>query len=202
MRAQTFSIMGFCLLLSQSACQTQSIEDTSFENVQSAFWETLTKNCGKTFKGSSSYPDDPGDSFFGKQLNAHVETCMDNEIHVPFSVGDDTSRTWIFTRNNQGLQLKHQHLHDDGTPDDISNYGGLAASGESALVQAAANTEVSQISLSFPADEYTQELLPEAATNVWTISLASAPHDKFSGLTYYLTRHNKPRFKANLVKSD
>jgi len=202
MRATSFSFIGLCLLFSQTACQTQTYDDNSFANVQSAFWEALTKSCGKTFEGFSSFPDSPSDSFYGKSLSANVETCMDNEIHVPFAVGEDRSRTWIFTRNSQGLQLKHQHLHADGTPDEISNYGGIATTGESALVQAGTNTEVSQIIVSFPADEFTRKLLPEASTNVWNITLTVAPYDEFSGISYYLTRHNKPRFKANLVRNN
>ncbi|MBT8142036.1 MAG: hypothetical protein KJO88_06690 [Gammaproteobacteria bacterium] len=159
----------------------------------------MSNNCGKTFSGYSSFPDDPEDSFHGKLLVAHIETCLDNEIIVPFKVGDNTSRTWIFTRTSEHVQLKHQHLHKDGTPDEISNYGGNADSGDSALVQAASHTELSQISLSFPADDYTRKLLPEAATNVWNITLLSNPENGYAGIVYYLTRHDKPRFKALLT---
>jgi len=85
-----------------------------------------------------------------------------------------------------GLQLKHQHLHEDGTPDGDTNYGGTTNTNGTAFAQA------------FPADEFTQQLIPAASTNVWNLSLS----DDKESLTYYLERHDKPRFKATLKRSD
>ena len=201
-------LLGLTLFL--CACQSaispnaslRAQSSQSLDDLQDAFWESLTRNCGKTFIGVSSFPDDPEDSFFGKSLKAKIDTCSDKEIHVPFHVGTNTSRTWIFTRGKDGLQLKHQHLHNDGSPDEVSNYGGMASTGNSALVQASSNTEVSQVSLSFPADDFTKQLIPDAATNVWTLTILSSPSNEFAGITYYLTRHNQPRFKASLARVD
>lgn len=41
---------------------------------------------------------------------------------------------------------------------------------------------------SFPADAFTAQLLPEAATNVWTLTLEAGER-----LIYHLTRHGEPR---------
>lgn len=45
---------------------------------------------------------------------------------------------------------------------------------------------------SFPADAETTELIPEAATNVWTLQID--PEKK--QFVYYLERQKKPRYKA------
>jgi hypothetical protein len=55
-----------------------------------------------------------------------------------------------------------------------------------------ANDKSTNISHSFAADEHTYTILPEAKTNVWTLSF-DEENNKF---IYYLERHSKPRFKA------
>ncbi|MDX2219370.1 MAG: hypothetical protein SF172_10135 [Burkholderiales bacterium] len=140
--------------------------------------------CGARFEGESVLPRDPGDSFAGKKLVATLATCGESEIRVPFAVGEDRSRTWLITRTPNGLQLKHDHRHADGTPDKITMYGGLVRAGGSAEQQA------------FAADAHTAKLIPEAATNVWTLTLSPDGQS----LTYYLERNGKPRFKAVLKR--
>ncbi|MFD2366626.1 hypothetical protein [Pseudoduganella sp. GCM10020061] len=149
-----------------------------------AFFAKLGSLCGATFEGASVFPRDAGDAFAGKKLVANVAKCGTNEIRVPFIVGEDRSRTWIFTRTGGGLELKHDHRHADGTPDEQTMYGGMASGSGSAHAQ------------SFHADAYTAKLIPAAATNVWTVSLS--PDGKT--LTYFLERDGKPRFKAELQR--
>ncbi len=150
---------------------------------QHAFFNKLADMCGTSYQGYSSFPDDPEHDFHGKLLVAHIDSCSENEIRIPFSVAEDKSRTWVIRLDATGLSLKHDHRHADGSPDDVTNYGGTAASG-------------SAFSQSFPADGFTAELIPAASTNVWTISL-----DIDAGsLTYYLERNKNPRFKATLLQ--
>lgn len=149
-----------------------------------AFFANLGALCGATFEGASVFPRDPGDAFAGKKLTAHVANCSANEIRVPFIVGEDRSRTWVFTKTGAGLELKHDHRHADGTPDELTMYGGMASTGGSAHAQ------------SFHADAYTAKLLPAASTNVWTVTMS--PDGKT--LTYALERDAKPRFKAELTR--
>ena len=151
---------------------------------QKAFFGSLTSLCGETFEGEMTFPTEGQDSFAGKLLVAKFESCSDTEIRVPFYVGSDKSRTWIFSKTEQGLQLKHDHRHEDGTPDEINMYGGVAKSGGTALSQ------------SFPADEHTKSIIPAASTNVWNISL----NEEGTELVYHLERHNAPRFTAVLKK--
>ena len=57
----------------------------------------------------------------GQDMVMHVRECGDAEVRIPFHIGDDRSRTWVFTRTTDGIRLKHDHRHEDGSEDDISN---------------------------------------------------------------------------------
>ena len=149
---------------------------------QDAFFATLERLCGERFVGEAVFPEDPGDDWRDQELVATFETCTEEELRIPFHVGENRSRTWVIRRVAGGLELKHDHRHDDGTPDEITDYGGTTAEPGTALAQ------------SFPADRHTAELIPEAATNEWFLSLDASGQS----LTYYLERHGKPRFKAIL----
>lgn len=149
-----------------------------------AFMQNLNSLCGARFEGEMTFPNEGQDSFEGKLLVAEFADCSDIEMAIPFAVGEDTSRTWLVSAVDGGLQLKHDHRHADGTPDEISMYGGRTAESGSANQQ------------SFAADEYTKRLIPEASTNVWSLSL----NDDKTTLTYHLERHQKPRFTAILKR--
>ncbi len=166
-------------------------------SLEDSFWNSLAMQCDSIFKGLSSYPSDAEDSFFGKELVANFNNCTDTQIQIPFHVGDNTSRTWIFSRLENGkIQLKHQHLHDDGSVDEVSNYGGTSDGGEVITKQGITNIHVH-----FPADDFTKQLLPEASTNVWTIELISDKNTAQDVMTYNLYRHSKKRFIASLSKT-
>ncbi|MBA2436542.1 MAG: hypothetical protein H0V54_15925, partial [Chthoniobacterales bacterium] len=79
-----------------------------------------------------------------------------------------------------GLRLKHDHRHPDGTPDKQTNYGGWATNDGTATRQ------------QFPADEETAALIPEAATNIWTLEI---DREKRTFL-YALERNKAPRYRA------
>ena len=153
-------------------------------NAQNEFFKSLSALCGQRFEGQMTFPKQGQDSFAGKLLIATVESCKSDEIKIPFQVGEDRSRTWVVSKTAAGLQLKHDHRHPDGTPDEINMYGGLAGDTGSRLSQ------------SFAADAHTAKIIPAAITNVWTITLS----DGNSALRYHLERHNAPRFTAELTK--
>jgi len=118
----------------------------------------LQDHCGKSYEGTISQGMG-NDSFDGKTLIMHVRSCKENEIRIPFFVGENRSRTWILRLQDGKIQLKHDHRKPDGSEDKITQYGG-----------AASNTGLANIQV-FPADEETAELIPAAATNVWWITL-------------------------------
>jgi hypothetical protein len=137
------------------------------------FFAHLEALCGQAFEGEATLVSGGG---FEDRMVMHVRRCSEREIQIPLHVGEDRSRTWIVTRTEQGLRLKHDHRHEDGSEDLVTQYGGDTRD---------AGTATSQ---SFPADAFTAGLLPEAATNVWTMSIA--PGERF---VYHLSRDGEPR---------
>ena len=126
------------------------------------FWTNLQALCGKAYQGRVLEAP-PGDkTFAGQRLMMHVRECSADTIRVPFHVGDDRSRTWVFTRVGDRVRLKHDHRHADGSEDKVTQYGGDSRDGGSATV------------MEFPADAQTTTLLPEAKTNVWTVEVDPA----------------------------
>jgi hypothetical protein len=128
-------------------------------NEQDMFWDSLHALCGSAFEGQV-VQGSPGDTaFIGKTLIMHVRDCSAEAVYTAFNVGDDRSRTWIITRTENGLRLKHDHRHRDGSEDAITQYGGDTRTPGTAQRQ------------EFFADAHTEDLIPAAATNVWTVEI-------------------------------
>ncbi len=141
-----------------------------------AWWEHLQALCGKAFEGVSLQAP-PGDiSFSDQRLLMHVRSCSEDRIRIPYVVGDNLSRTWVLSRKDGRIELKHDHRHPDGTSEDVTNYGGRTPNPGSAL---------SQI---FPADDETVAVLPNSYPNVWMISI-----DPGVSLEYFVQRQATER---------
>ncbi|WP_143961860.1 hypothetical protein [Litoribacter populi] len=121
------------------------------------FLENLQPLCGKTFEGKLVYPEEGREPFSSNPLSMTVAACTEDTVKIPFIVGTDRSRTWVLSLMEEGLQLKHDHRHEDGTPDDITNYGGVASSESTAW------------EVHFPADEETGEMLPRSKNATWSM---------------------------------
>ncbi|MBL0920510.1 MAG: hypothetical protein IBJ10_00085 [Phycisphaerales bacterium] len=140
----------------------------------------LESLCGRAFEGRVVEDSTANPDFAGKRLVMHVRWCEGARILVPFAVGDDLSRTWVFTRDADGLTLHHDHRHEDGSDDEVTMYGGATRTAGLSRLQR------------FYADEHTAELIPAAKTNVWTVELV--PGSVFS---YGLAREGTDRrFRA------
>ena len=123
----------------------------------------------------------PEGTFVGEPLQMQVLTWDSTGVSIAFRVGEDRSRTWFITREQDGrLHLRHDHRDPDGTPHDLTDYGGYGY----------ASADYS--SCDFAADDATAAMLPEAATNIWTMEF-DFDNDRF---IYNLTRHGAPRFRA------
>jgi hypothetical protein len=144
------------------------------------FFEGLKKLCGQRFEGATDFTSTANDPFVGARLVMSVDRCAENEIRIAFSVGEDRSRTWVLTRHGDRVLFKHDHRKADGTPDEITMYGGWAADGGTPS------------RVRFPADAETAKLIPAAATNVWTLEVDSARRR----FVYFLERDGKPRYRA------
>lgn len=132
------------------------------------FWEELSSHCGKAYEGELITGGT--DDFKGKKLIMHVRSCEEGIIKIPFVVGENRSRTWILTLKDDLIQLKHDHRHEDGSEEDITQYGGTSPNSGLAHLQF------------FPADRETSQLISYASTNVWWFTL----EENF--LTYNLRR--------------
>jgi hypothetical protein len=169
-----------CLLLAASLATGTA---ANAADSRDQFMSTLRSQCGQHFEGGLTYAIDPKNDFAGKKMSADV-ICNATDVRIPVLVGEDRSRTWIFTRTASALDLRHDHRHPDGTPDAVTLYGGLAND---------AGTAVSQ---SFLADAHTFKVFPGSETNVWTTSFSADG----SVLTYHLDRHSKPRIEFVLKR--
>jgi len=160
-------LMFFQMLLSvynkknePASTHINTVNDLSDKDTtQQIFWKELTLLCGKSFEGSIIAGPANDTTFAGKKLIMHVRKCTENEIKIPFFVGNDSSRTWVLTRTDNGIQLKHDHRHKDGSPDKVTMYGGHTSN---------FGSKIRQI---FPADQETAEMLPAATGNVWWIDI-------------------------------
>lgn len=130
------------------------------------FLARLASHCGQAFAGTivADEPKAENDPFSGKALVMHVRECSPQEMKVPFHVGDDHSRTWVLTRTDGGLRLKHDHRHADGTEDAVTMYGGDTTAPGTALRQ------------EFPADQFSKDLftrqgLSVSTTNTWAMEI-------------------------------
>ena len=94
------------------------------------FFNQLRSLCGKTYAGKVQVdqPASADNPFAGQPLRMRVHACgrRDDTLRIGFDVGQDRSRTWVITRTESGLRLKHDHRHADGTPDALTMYGGDA----------------------------------------------------------------------------
>lgn len=132
---------------------------------QELFFQRLTALCGQAFEGRIVSPVVEADSAFAdERLVMHVRECSDETIRIPFHVGDDRSRTWVISRTDSGLRLKHDHRHEDGSEDVLTQYGGDTVGEGTARRQ------------EFPVDQFSIDLFNRndasvSTTNVWAMEV-------------------------------
>jgi len=133
---------------------------------QSAFLVELAALEGRAYAGRvlADEPAQAANPFAGQTLVMHVRRVEPDRLEIPFHVGADRSRTWVITRTPQGLRLKHDHRHADGSEDELTQYGGDTADRGSARRQ------------EFPVDAYSRALFERtqrsvSTTNVWAMEI-------------------------------
>ncbi len=133
---------------------------------QQQFFDRLLALCGNAYEGRVTSPPTEADrDFAASRLVMHVRTCSANEVRIPFHVGDNRSRTWVISRTTAGLRLKHDHRHEDGSEDVLTQYGGDTVTTGTARRQ------------EFPADQFSKDLfvrqnIPQSVPNVWAVEVA------------------------------
>lgn len=158
-----------------TAASTEVTAQTVAPNA--VFWNELKKLCGKAYAGTVAAAPADDTTFKEKALVMHVRSCENDRIRIPFIVGVDRSRTWVLTRKNGRIELRHDHRHQDGKSDAVTMYGGWTTS---------VGMPTRQM---FPADEQTVKVIAAAATNVWWIDIV--PGEYF---TYNLRRMGSDRY--------
>ena len=105
---------------------------TTAQEAQGDFWSRLSTLCGRAFPGVAvEFPE--ADAWLdGAELVMHAWECNDERMKIAFNVGDDLSRTWILTRHEGAIELRHDHRHQDGSPGDPTMYGAITHSQGSA----------------------------------------------------------------------
>lgn len=137
-----------------TASDTAATATMAAASPQDAFWTRLQALCEAAAPGELlQAPDEQIPP--GAALVVHFWECGEGELRFPLHVNDNRSRTWVFIRHDDHLELRHDHRHEDGTEDAISQYGGDAPRPGLAERQI------------FPADAHTASILPLRADNFW-----------------------------------
>ncbi len=170
-----FPLLAAAFLL--TACANENVDQSAPTDTADAFMAALNAYCGKAYEGRVVSTDEADAGFAAERLVMHVRTCSEDTLRIPFHVGDDHSRTWVVTRTSDGLRLKHDHRHEDGAEDVVTQYGG-----DGAMVSASrAEFPVDQFSI----DMFEREGLTASVTNVWAMEITD---DMFA---YELSRENR-----------
>lgn len=152
---------------------------------QDLFFERLSLLCGKAYAGILVSEQEADADMAGKPMIMHAASCDLHEIQIPFHIAEgpdkwDRSRTWIITRTDVGLRLKHRHRHEDGSLDSVTNYGGDTDSKGTADRQ------------EFPVDaesiaSFKANGLDQSVTNMWAVEI-SPPGQSDAKFAYELRR--------------
>ncbi len=181
----TGSISAVVLAMTLSACEPGEPPVAPDPAAQNVYFERLSLLCDKAYPGQLVSDQEADADMIGQPMIMHVATCDQNEIQIPFHIANadgtwNRSRTWIITRTDDGLRLKHRHRHEDGTLDAVSNYGGDTDSQGTAERQ------------EYPVDNesimlFKQEGLDQSITNTWAVEI-SPPGKQEARFSYELRR--------------
>ena len=125
------SLIPLILLFSLFLIQSVDIESDS-EVSLNEIWNALSERCGEAFSGEvTNVPQGGTQIDINANIVVHFAYCSDEVIRVPFHVelADGTwnrSRTWIFFRHADSIELRHDHRIQDGSEDDVTWYGGFS----------------------------------------------------------------------------
>jgi hypothetical protein len=89
---------------------------------QDAFWSNLQALCERAAEGRLLQAPDAQISPDAR-LVVHFRECGDEELRFPLHVDDNRSRTWVFIRHADHLELRHDHRQEDGTEEANTWYG-------------------------------------------------------------------------------
>lgn len=136
------------------------------------YFERLSGLCdGQAYAGRLVSDDAVDADFKTATMIMGPAKCDGLTVRIPFAVDEDRSRTWVLTRTETGLRLKHDHRHEDGSEDVLTQYGGDSTAGGTAAKQ------------DFPVDAETRTLfiaqdIEVSTQNTWSVEIE--PGDVFA----------------------
>lgn len=153
MRIENLKILSAAMLLLVSACGTE-VENKSLIEFQ----VNLQTLCGQIFEGHVTSSDPQDENWRKETLVLGPVICPNTKTTIlPLAVGPDQSRVWTLRLQDEGqaLDFRHAHTLKDGSPDPVTNYGGVATSSGSTSIQAV-----------FPVDEFSKTFFSENGLDV------------------------------------
>lgn len=139
------------LLIFISSLLLMSCSSTADQKPYELFYGALAEHCDNAYPGGLTLEPEGDEMLTGTEmLIVHFRECDDNRILAPFHIeleeeeDWDRSRTWIFTKHDDGLEIRHDHRYRDGTEDDFTMYGGFSVGEGSALRQEFKSVERSE----------------------------------------------------------
>ncbi len=175
--------------LALMACEDPDAPEPEEATAQDAWWENLQALCGNAYPGELTKYEEEDDEWLDVDVIMHVRECTPTEIRIPLHVGDNHSRTWVLTRGEDSIELKHDHRYPDGSEEALHWYGGTTEDDGTANRQ------------EFPAGDFSKNLfeeqgIPDSAENTWYMEVH--PGEKF---VYGLVRFNR-EFEAEFDLTD
>lgn len=137
----------------------EAAEEMALAPEQLAFWSNVQQLCGNAYRGQLADATPYYHGSAADRIVIHVRNCTETLTHISLHMDDDHSRNLMLTKVSGTLRLKHDHRNEDGTEEQITQYGGDAPS---------PGLETRQI---FWADEHTAEILPQRSDNFWFLDI-------------------------------
>lgn len=166
--------------ISDDMIRKAEVLESSLPQAERDFLKNMADLCGNSFRGKETFSAPGRESWRDKDFLIHITVCDEDKVHIPFHIDQDRSRTWMFLAEENGLRFRHDHRHEDGTPEDLTMYGGYADGTGTGFIQR------------FPADKYTRDLLNDTIGREWRVVLA----EDMSTLTYELHYSGRLMFAA------
>jgi hypothetical protein len=141
------ALVGLLFLIpALSACSGPGDDHTGdpavVDSPRHEFWQNLAHHCGNAYRGGLTL-EPPGDEMLTgtEELIVHFRECEEERLKLPFHIeieqddSWDRSRTWVYMRHDDALELRHDHRYEDGSEHDNNWYGGLTRHPGSAQMQ-------------------------------------------------------------------
>lgn len=140
-------------------------QERSASEPQGEYWDNLRSMCGNAYTGAvvkDAPPQNLGEPepFWSEDdLLMDVHHCTSDTVRIAFHAAGVRDRSFVFSRAEKGILFQDDRRQRDGTPQQLTGYGGLTWGSGSPQRQ------------EFPIDEYSLSLFPRAEGSIWTFDI-------------------------------